>query len=281
VKTLPALPASVRTLTEDEIERLRKTRTLPASPEDCPTCHGRKTFRWWEKDRGILPQDRVAVDYVCSCVDQFLLHRYLMNSGLEMAAARHRWADLTALSPEVMAPLLEYLNDIEFFMLQGTGLFLHGMNGAGKSMFASLLAKRVLQLGSYTVRYVRFTELLDHYRSSWRDNEQREWFEGSMRNAHLLVLDDMGKEYDGVLRVAMSAVDTIIRFRTQNSMPTIVTTNLDRDDFQTRYAKSVNELVTEACRVSEFIIDSSWRASARNRKEIEYAQRVTVPITFG
>lgn len=275
---LPSLPSVVRTLLPYENSRLlAKHPWLPDTPAQCPTCSGAKTFRWWDDVRSA---DRKPVDYECPCIDQYMLQRYMLNSGIVQLWTRSIWADATGVAKPAAAWIGEYNSNLDYYIGRGTGLFMHGDSGNGKTLLAALTAKRALKMG-FDVYYIQFAQLIDDYTRGWRNDLDRDWFESTMQGAQLLVIDDMAKEWVKRSEMVQPLVDAVFRARVQNQLATIITTNCDPQEFQEKYGRAVTELVIEGCQHFGFS-GESWRVDhLQNRQNLEAQLRLTRPLSFG
>lgn len=279
MRTLPELPSHVGLISDPDNERLESLFSyLPSDSSQCETCSGTKRFQFYENIA--LPESqRKLVEFACNCYDQFVLQRYLLNSGVGKGFANLFWGDTTHVHDDTSKFILDYAKNIDEYVAHGLGLFLYGEHGTGKSLVASLLLKRLLERG-VDGYWVTLNELLSSYQETWRgDKETRAWFDRRMRNVRVLVVDDMGREYDG-RTTAASTVDTIFRTRVQNGLVTIVTTNLSEEKFIARYTKGIQSLVTEAC-VHHEAKGEDFRKAQRERAQREVLSQVRRPFTFG
>jgi DNA replication protein DnaC len=77
---------------------------------------------------------------------------------------------------------------------------------------------------------------------------QMDGFHGKSKMDHLnvrvLVLDDLGKEATSEYNVA--GFDELLRTRYDKGLPTIVTTNLERSQWKTKYGTAMGSFVYEA-----------------------------------
>jgi DNA replication protein DnaC len=71
-------------------------------------------------------------------------------------------------------------------------------------------------------------------------------------NVRVLVLDDLGKEYKGS-GFNDASFDEILRSRYDRALPTIVTTNVMRDDWKHQYGEAMGSFAFEAFRRVEII----------------------------
>ena len=163
-------------------------------------------------------------------------------------------------------------------MRQGTGLFLHGRNGNGKTLLSSLVFRKLLSLG-HTGYWATYNEMLALYTSGWRDPDERAWFDATVQRADVLVIDDLGKESVGFQGVSMPALDLVFRARMQAGHVTIFTTNMEEEQFHTRYSSSMTSLVSEACLSREFAAED-WRPTYAGVKEYEVSQGIVRPFAL-
>jgi len=260
---------------------LANERTHPryASPASCGTCDGHRRFRFWAwaseeyaqgrvVDASGVPAPMSLAWYRCDCRGQWLAHRCYAGSGVAMAYQRLSPLDLfTPLSRTVFrarcASLAEDLGT-------GTGLFLCGNYGTGKTAVAVLLAKAAIRSG-VTVYCTTFNQLLAHYRLTWDDDpEMRQWWERRVRVPSLLVLDDVGRETKtstrqtgrSVTNMARSLLDDVLRHRNGIGLPTYLTTNLSAEDFAFHYGGAVMSLVSGSATTISFDDDDSRQVAA-------------------
>lgn len=268
---LPPNPRSVRILTDPEIERLRaQYPDLPASPRTCVTCRGTGTFRWYfEGEPG---------DWKCPCEEQFLLHRFLLHAGVELHYQRLFWGDADGIAEDVLAVVEDYIQHFDDYLANGLGLLLWGSMGTGKSMLSALLLKRVLQRGGDGF-FATFHGLLDLFTEGWQRSEHKTWFDKRIRNAGLLVIDDIGREHAGRSAVAETALDHVLRTRVAADRPTLITTNRHPDELGTLYSGNALSLLSESAIVHEFR-GADYRPRHRQRKIDEAKAGLRRPVVF-
>jgi DNA replication protein DnaC len=270
---LPPLPRAVRVLDTAETVRLRAMYSdLPKGVTDCVTCKGALKFRW-------LGPDGQPADYACRCEDQFLLHRYLLNAGIEKHYQRLAWDDATGVAADVLDVVNDYVEHVDAYMQNGLGLVLWGKFGTGKTMISSLLLKEALAKG-VDGYFATFHILLDLFTAGWERDEHKRWFDHRIRNAGLLVIDDIGREYQGRNAVAESVLDHVLRTRVSADRPTIITSNKTPDELGTLYSGNAVSLLSESSIVHEFR-GADHRPEHRQRKIFEAKNRLTRPITVG
>lgn len=277
---LAPLPAGIRSLTNPESERLRQQYPrLWADPsKTCLTCTfevtGTKTFK--SRVAGVV-EDYATFD--CNCADQWRLNRWLLNAGIGVRYQRLSWDDVRTVSVPVQEAVMGYTLDVAKHLAQGAGLTLWSPNrGTGKTLLATLLAKAVLAAG-YDGYFIQFNEMLDAFSAGWRNEEERAWFIRRVRNAQLLVVDDMGREHKGRAEVAESMFDTVIRARVAGAMPTIITTNYTQQDMLTGYGPNVLSLLSEVNEAIE-VSGVDYRPQMASQDAQDRADGVVRPLVI-
>ena len=293
---LDPTPSGIRLLRNDEIERLRKTHPkVPMSPERCVTCKGEKTFQWWVGGS----DDRRVETYQCNCIDQWSLHLYFLSSNIGLVYQRIGWGDVQT-EPGALAKVEDYLSRLDAYMDAGCGLILHGSMGTGKTMLSTLILKAALAAG-YDGYFTTFSEMIDTYSGGWYDTDEKTWFHRRIKNADILIVDDVGKEHrktrsvswaeaektgrePGLARyntaLSESTFDDVLRHRVANASPTIITTNLGLEELQAGYGGNVMSLLHERSTTYRFT-GEDFRDSARMRLDDEIQLGLTRPVVIG
>lgn len=229
--SLPSNPPACLPLSDEDFARLRAQHgtSLWSTPrKHCQTCLDE---RWFARRNAAGEIDL----YDCDCEEQWLLYMWLLNAGIGIAYQRLALNDCTSVNPAALDAVIEYLGEdrIKSNLNLGIGLVLWSKTrGTGKSLLATILLKRVLEMG-YSGYFTTFPDMLDMYQSSWRDPEQKRWFDRKVRNVSFLVIDDIGRENEArgaakeehSMGMKDAMVDAVIRARNAAALPTIITTN--------------------------------------------------------
>lgn len=156
----------------------------------------------------------------------------------------------------------------------GVGLLFDGDPGMGKTSHAVTVLNEILlnlpsdqmainkifhfksdAIKSRPVYYMTMTDFLDMKKSSFTEsNEATSRFieglygrsEDDSANVRVLVLDDVGKEYGS--KYDGFSFDELLRSRYDKALPTIVTTNVDRGNWDKAYSEAMGSFVFEAFR---------------------------------
>jgi DNA replication protein DnaC len=129
---------------------------------------------------------------------------------------------------------------------ESEGLLLRGITGCGKTHIAIAILKQVIQRG-FTGYYANFNDLLSRIRDSY--NAESGTSEGDLLevvdSADLLVLDDVGAE--STTDWVRDRLYLIINRRYENARPTIITTNCDEHELESRLGARIVSRLYEMC----------------------------------
>jgi len=128
----------------------------------------------------------------------------------------------------------------------GKSLLLLGGNGVGKTMLSCIVLKNALwysvvskkEHSDYSGYFITFREYIDYIFK--KDEESVELLE-YIRNVDFLVLDEVGSEpvkKDGPTDFFRSVLDDLLRYRSNNKLVTIMTSNMSEKEFKNHYKQS-------------------------------------------
>lgn len=275
---LDPLPPSIRPLSNAESDRLKaKYPGLSSSPDrDCLTCGGKGEFTWY------APGSRTETGtYACNCADQWVLHRVLLSANIQVAYQRLGWADLTGVPESALTAVLDYMDGADAFVRAGVGLILHGTHGTGKTTLSSLVLRNLISRG-YDGYFTTFSEMIDTYTGAWNDKDEKTWFHRRVKNAGVLVLDDVGREYQGRKSSGLpeSTFDEVLRHRVSSGKPTLITTNKTLDALAEGYGSGVMSLLRE-CAIEYGFRGDDFRDTQLSRHVTEIRSGLTRPVVIG
>lgn len=277
----PLAPALDDTLTPYETKMIERRYGAAVSwRESCITCDGRKTFKTRLRDDEIVTVD-------CNCREQWMLHRWMLAAGIDLAYARLSVNHLRTVPAEVIDRVQGYINDLDAFTRLGLGLTLWSdRRGTGKTMLTVLILKAAMAAGK-TVYFSRFYNLVELYGQSWKDAEVASWFTDRVEHSDLLGLDDVGKENaqsGASISMVDKLFDMVLRGRVASNRTVLMTSNLNPDGVEVgkgfeRYQQDVLELFSEVNDVIE-VGGTSYRAEMRARKLSDAAHGVVYPLVI-
>ena len=118
----------------------------------------------------------------------------------------------------------------------GGGIYICGVQGAGKTWMACRIAKGWLSRGLGDARFVSSVNLISEIGSSYGGNGNESQVLSKYMFCDLLVVDDLGKEVPS--QWSLSKLFEVFDSRYANNRPTIVTTQFDSASLARRMANS-------------------------------------------
>lgn len=125
------------------------------------------------------------------------------------------------------------------------GIYIYGSNGVGKTFISSILLKEAYKR-RYTCKRVSFMEYCSVYTRVWdaRSLEDKETLEATLydyKGAEFLVLEEIGKGVENSVTVPI--LEDLLRYREDNSLTTVIATNLSPSALSEQYGTSVMSLI--------------------------------------
>ena len=214
-------------LTKRRVEIIK----APASPEDytevkysCKTC----------SDSGFIDGK------MCNCFREALLRENILSSGIGNLIDRQSFDNFSLNgydddTREVMnANLIIAKRYAETFSKDAKNLLLIGPTGTGKTHLSTAIAKTVIEAG-YEVIYDSAQNIMsafeeDKFRSGFGPYEPKAT---KYLECDLLIIDDLGTEF--ISAFTLSALYNLLNSRMNKSLPTVISTNLDRSSLEKIY----------------------------------------------
>lgn len=191
------------------------------------------------------------------------------RSGIHPKYWDATWSDFEVAphTEQMQKSLVRWSDAFDNEMHLGRGFTLLGPPGVGKTMASCLVGMDLLRAG-YLVRFVPLASYVSMQQEQFK-------LEGVFRNqdtaeanqartswwaienelhiirkvAHLVILDDIGKEYRTETGYAEDSFDLFLRSRYNLGRPTIVTSNVPVRDWETLYSPAMQSFIHEASEV--------------------------------
>lgn len=128
-----------------------------------------------------------------------------------------------------------------------SGLILSGSVGTGKTHLAAAIAHYVIERGVAT-KFGNVTDIFHSLRNAFATDED---ILSEVEGMPFLVLDDLGKE--NLTEWAKETVYSIINYRYEHMLPTVITTNLTMTELQDRLGSATVSRLMEMCGYVEMI----------------------------
>ena len=184
--------------------------------------------------------------YKCSCLKDLMASMAMedMNGSSQinlcdfdtfsLSMYRGKDADQTLEFRDTMSRILDYCRRYaDGFTTDSGNIFMFGGTGLGKTHLSLSIAKEVLKKG-YSVLYDSALNYLNKIeKEQFGRGEEGDDTLGCMLETDLLILDDLGTEFDKPFYA--STLYTIINTRLNKNLPTIISSNLGYKQMMNKY----------------------------------------------
>ncbi len=208
-----------------------------AGNQVCSICHG----------AGYLAQDLPVDDpnfgkiVPCACKEKELKQKRRLELG-RLARLDSHWDQTFETFDHTVPGVQEAYRVARAYADDPQGwLVLSGQVGCGKTHLAAAIANVCLERDSLVI-FSTVPELLDHLRTAFAPSNEIPYHElfDRIREAYLLVLDDLGVEHSTAW--ATEKLFQIINYRYEYRMPTIITTNTDLKGLDLRIQSRLSDV---------------------------------------
>ena len=128
---------------------------------------------------------------------------------------------------------------------QHDSLILMGSVGTGKTHLAASIAHKAIESGIVT-KFGNITDIFQSLRDAFTTDED---ILSEIKSVPLLVLDDLGKE--NLTEWVKETIYSIINYRYEHMLPTVITTNLTMGELQERLGDATISRLMEMCKYVE------------------------------
>lgn len=180
------------------------------------------------------------------CVQEYRLEVRKVQSHIPAKYRRLTLDDITHPQLKVSKEYIQdYISNLEENRKQGVAPFLVGPCGTGKSLLGTIILTEALRRG-FTAQFSKLDECIDLLTSSWYDDELKQEFNQQILSVDFLMIDDLGIEMRSLTsNLVESTLSKILRVRADNLRPTILTSNLDPNNFKTNYDGRIYSIIKE------------------------------------
>jgi DNA replication protein DnaC len=147
---------------------------------------------------------------------------------------------------QAVEKIQKYLENWDKNRDEGRGLYFCGDVGSGKTHLAVAVMNELMSYQRIPSLFVTVPELLDNLRGSYNDPGRNldEWM-NSVKNADLLVLDDLGSER--VTEWVRERIFVIVNHRYRETLPTLFTSNIGPKDLSAQLGERTASRVISMC----------------------------------
>lgn len=160
----------------------------------------------------------------------------------------------------------------ENFQDSRPGILIYGETGTGKTFLTNCIAKELLDKG-YTVLYLSAINLFDNILQDiiikgGHEPHQKMLYD-YIYNCDFLIIDDLGTEYTNSF--VLSQLFEIINTRTIKRQSTLISTNLDLQEFKNRYTERIMSRIVDSYLIFNLYGDNiryvkRMKSIARNKR---------------
>ncbi len=156
----------------------------------------------------------------------------------------------------------EYLENWEENREAGRGLYFCGGVGTGKTHLAVAVMQEIIRRKRVPSLFVTIPELLDNLRGAYNDpaRDLDEWMD-AVKNADLLVLDDLGSEK--ATTWVQERLFVIVNHRYREALPTIFTSNIGPEALPSQLGQRTASRIIAMCEGVE-LEGADYRETARS-----------------
>ena len=182
---------------------------------------------------------------IVSCEDAIAMYEERLKERMESCNLGARWQNRTFENFQPEAQPRAYDQCLAFAKRTANGanksILLSGTVGTGKTHLAAAIAHYCIERNLF----VLFGNVVDIFQSLKNAFSTDEDILSDIKSMQLLVLDDLGKEKQS--EWTQETIYSIINYRYENMLPTVITTNLTMSDLQSRLGAATVSRLMEMC----------------------------------
>lgn len=273
--TLKNKTYKLKNLTDQEYDLATKLAKSKLPLDHCPTCGSKMEpipGSGGVKQRISGTYKYLGKEYDCECEAQIALRSRYLVANIGEQYQRLDWDEWTG-CPDTKAAVDLYLSEWEQFFRQGMGLeFYSSALGTGKTFAATHIGKELIKQGQ-SVYFIPFIEMVAAF-----DRQDSDYIANRVRESGFVILDEVIPPISEAQKSFFATqLEALIRHRTNNNLPTIMTTNMDVETLNAAYPRTYSLLSAKQMRQE---VAGTDRRESIGIKEMEIiANGETRPIT--
>jgi DNA replication protein DnaC len=150
---------------------------------------------------------------------------------------------------KVVPAVQQYIENFNDNFHYGLGITFNGPLGTGKTFAMTNVLKELVKRGR-NVYMVTFEELINIWGKSYHDSESQRLLERKLKAADVLGLDELRTDKRNAEGFLANGLDSVIRHRTANLLPTLVTTNMQKEEELDQFGKVYSLLAAKNTRIN-------------------------------
>jgi DNA replication protein DnaC len=169
----------------------------------------------------------------CDCETQKGLRRHYLYANIGIRYHSLCFDDLYEEKDELRVFLEDYIKNFDSNARYGRGMIFHGPLGTGKTFAQILILKSLIKKG-YKGWFDSFASVVNQYSST----DTKEHLMSNVRSADIFTLDEVTDPMSSKQHEYFSEVyENVIRYRVENSLPTLIGTNLTPEEHEKWYPR--------------------------------------------
>lgn len=273
--TLKSKTYKLKNLTDQEYDLATKLAKSKLPLDQCPTCGSKMeaipgSGGVKQRINGIYKY--LGKEYDCECDAQIALRSRYLVANIGEQYQRLDWNEWSG-CPDTKIAVDLYLSEWEQFFRQGMGLeFYSSALGTGKTFAATHIGKELIKQGQ-SVYFIPFIEMVAAF-----DRQDSDYIANRVRESGFVILDEVIPPISEAQKSFFATqLEALIRHRTNNNLPTIMTTNMDQETLNAAYPRTYSLLSAKQMRQE---VAGTDRRESIGIKEMEIiANGETRPIT--
>lgn len=195
----------------------------------CPTCKGKEYYLFEGKKKS------------CNCDFQISLARHYLLANIGITYHSLGFEDLFDSKSDLKDFILAFLDEWPYSKQYGKGVVFNGPLGTGKTLAQILILKELIKKGE-KCWFLSFLPSVTDY------VDNKEELKKNIRSAQCLSVDEVvvGKT-DRQRELYEEVLEYIVRYRVENSLSTLMGTNLTQAAFNKAYPRVASLLELNTC----------------------------------
>lgn len=167
----------------------------------------------------------------------------------------------------------KYYDNLKKMREVGINLLLKGKVGTGKTGISYLILKKLKKIRKEQIVFWDFAstnveEMVEIYTQGWYNDDEKRLFREKVKEVDFLIIDDLVKEFKGKSNLVQTVVGSVIRYRNQWGLPTIITTNATNKILKDTYGEAFLSMLLDNTLEVTFV-GNDFRKNL-TKKEMEF-----------
>ena len=265
----------LKNLTDQEYDLAVKIAKSKQPLDQCPTCDSKPEVipgSGGVRERVNGTYRYMGEEYPCECDAQIALRARYLVANIGEQYQRLSWDEWSGCE-QTKSVVDTYIAGWDKFFRQGIGIeFYSPALGTGKTFAATHIGKELIKK-SQSVYFIPFIEMVAAF-----DRKDSDYIASRIRESGFVILDEVIPPSTEAQRTFFATqLEALIRHRTNNNLPTIMTTNMDQETLNAAYPRTYSLL--SAKQIRQEVVGTDRRESIGIKEMEIIANGETRPIT--